>query len=86
MIKLDPRPFFYEVANKIGNHLARLATRLDYEIYNYEINGDSCSSFEKAIKFLTRWYQKYVDQATINKLINTLVEIKRKDIAKEICE
>eukprot|EP00794_Sanderia_malayensis_P007964 gene7964-8822_t len=73
------------VANKIGTDWRRLGRHLyvDDDIID-QIDEDKKTCFDKAYELLRKWSKQYSDEATTQKLKETLLKIPRKDIADQI--
>lgn len=82
---LDPRTYFYTIANFIGTDWTKLAAKLDLDINVNIIKAENVQIFDQVIEFLKKWFDKNHPRSTATKLKKTLHEIDKSFIANMIC-
>ena len=71
---------FFLIANDISTDWTKLAARLDPRIDINAIIADNAKTFDRAMEFLMKFYNKHKSVASFDQLIWALNDIDRPDI------
>lgn len=68
----------------IGKDWKKLASLLGFTKDIDTINSENDSLFDKALVVLTKWEKKFMEKATIKRLIQILQRIEREDVVSKV--